>query len=147
MQLNVNYKNIDRSLVVENDLAHKIQKIKPIADNINKADVDIKKDKHGEKIIRLSVASPKHLSTSVKASHENVFTALNLACQKLKRHIVKAKNKLKVRKRKSSEVFLQGTQGNEPPRPFEEETVLIEENGEAHNIVYFRRPNKPRKKR
>lgn len=100
MELNVSYHNRPRSMRAEDYLEDTFKRLEPIASRVQQASAELVKEPSGESVVQLVIEAPKHFETVVRARHDSLYGAMNLAFFKLRRNVVDAKDRfVKARKK------------------------------------------------
>lgn len=107
MLLRIHYKNCRRSEWIEDQLKSNLATIEPILPRGSNAVVnsEISKEADGSTRVSISMKSPKIFATYVDATQEVLTGAMHAAIERFKRVIIKRKERIKTRSRKSPDPF------------------------------------------
>ncbi|SMF22635.1 HPF/RaiA family ribosome-associated protein [Pseudobacteriovorax antillogorgiicola] len=125
MDLQVSYQNRRRSERAESYLLDHLNEFEPIRNRVDLAMAELIVDGDGVHTVKLGIKTPKAFRSLVKARHENLYTAMHQAVEKLKRRIKRSLGKMALDSRKPHNVMYGELQ--EPP----ELTI------DAENVIRF----------
>ncbi len=134
MNIAINYQNRKRSLQAETYLYERLAKIMSLSSGVNKAHVEMIREADGNNTVKLSIASPKPFEANVVAKHENLYGAMALAIEKLKRKVIKVKKRFISQKKKSPSLAVMREVSTE-----EQQTI------DAEDVMKFEQARKKRK--